>query len=104
MRPSFISDHSVGANKMVDHYADAGKMAGMDKAPTILCKMKKMQSMTHEASGLVFGLIDDIYKPDCVPDVERKTANPTCIDEEMDYMIESMGELIFFLKQLRERI
>lgn len=26
MRPSFISDHSGGANKMVDHVSDAGKM------------------------------------------------------------------------------
>lgn len=76
----------------------------MEKAPTILDKMKRMRAMTDDASDLVYRIIDDIYKPDSVPNTERKTVNPSCMDEEMDYMIEGMEELTFFLGQLRERL
>ena len=76
----------------------------MEKAPTILDKMKRMRAMTDDASHLVYRIIDDIYKPDSIPNIEGKTVNPSCMDEEMDYMIESMEELTFFLGQLRERL
>ena len=41
------------------------------------------------AAGLVpfyavYRIIDDIYKPDSVPNIEGKTVNPSCMDEEMD--------------------